>query len=125
MQLPDMHKSKVVMRKLLGQPQTATNESIDTSNIDSPQLRPSASQNTAYSAGAPIACLDRSPDGQRAVIAGSKVFKIVRVDGSTVTEDVDLRSIISSYATTHDLSAATADQLNIRAVTWAYDLLDT
>jgi WD40 repeat protein len=113
------------MRKLLGQPQTATNESIDTSNIDSPQLRPSASQNTTYSAGAPIACLDRSPDRQRAVIAGSKVFKIVRMDGSTITEDVDLRSVISSYATTHDLSAATADQLNIRAVTWAYDLLDT
>lgn len=108
------------MRKLLGQPTTTTHESIDTSNLDSPQLRPSASQNTIYSAGAPITCLDRSSDGQRAVIAGPKVFKILRIDGSTITQELDLRAIISSFATTHDLSAATSDQLNIRAVTWSH-----
>lgn len=112
------------MRKLLGQPTTTTHESIDTSNVDSPQLRPSASQNTIYPAGAPITCLDRSADGQRAVIAGPKVFKILKIDGSTITQEIDLRAIISSFATTHDLSAATSDQLNIRAVTWSYGNLE-
>lgn len=117
------------MRKLLGQPTTTINEPQDTSSTfgDSPQpqLRPSASQNTAYSSRASITCLDRSPDGQRAVIAGSKVFKTLRIDGSTITDDFDLRSIISSYASTHDISAATADQLNIRAVKWSHSELDT
>jgi WD repeat-containing protein 24 len=119
-----MHKSKV-MRKLLGQPSATTNESVDTAINDSPQLRPSASQNTIYSAGAPIACLDQSPDGRRAVIAGSKVFKVLKVDGSTITEDIDLRAAITSYASTHDLSAATPEQLNIRAVKWSHGNLDT
>jgi WD40 repeat protein len=113
------------MRKLLGQPTSTTTESIDTSTIESPQLRPSASQNTVYSAGAPITCLDRSSDGQRAVIAGAKVFRILRVDGPTITEDIDLRSTICSYSTSHDLSTATADQLNIKAVTWSHGVLNS
>ena len=112
------------MRKLLGQPTTTTHESIDTRDLESPQLRPSASQNTIYSAGAPITCLDRSSDGQRAVIAGPKVFKILRIDGSTITQELDLRAIITSFATSHDLSAATSDQLNIRAVTWSHGSLE-
>jgi len=112
------------MRKLLGQHTATTNETVDT-NPNSPQLRPSASQNTVFKTRASIACLDRSPDRLRAVIAGQKVFKILKVDGSTITEDVDLRAIISSYAASHDSSAATADQLNIRAVKWSYDTLDT
>ncbi|TVY76070.1 putative WD repeat-containing protein [Lachnellula suecica] len=114
------------MKRLLGQQVSTTpNESIDTSAMDSPQLRPSASQNTVYSTGPPIACLDRSPDGQRAVIAGAKVFKIIRVDGSTITEDIDLRAIITNYAPTHDLSAANPDQLNIKAVKWSHRQFDS
>jgi len=112
------------MRKLLGQHAATTSETIDT-NPNSPQLRPSSSQNTVFKTRASIACLDRSPDRQRAVIAGQKVFKILKVDGSTITEDVDLRAVISSYASSHDPSAATADQLNIRAVKWSYDTLNT
>ncbi|KUJ24518.1 uncharacterized protein LY89DRAFT_679642 [Mollisia scopiformis] len=123
-----MNKKPRFLTKVLGggpPPSAATNESFDTSNLESPQLRPSASQNTVYSAGAPIACLDRSSNGQRAVIAGSKVFKILRIDGSTITEDVDLRAAITSYATTHDHSAATSDQLNIRTVKWSHSSLDS
>ena len=119
-----MNKGKI-MRKLLGQPTATTIESVDTGTIESPKLRPSASQNTVYSAGAPITCLDRSSDGQRAVIAGAKVFRILRVDGPTITEDIDLRSTISSFASSHDTSAATADQLNIKAVIWSHGVLDT
>jgi WD40 repeat protein len=113
------------MRKLLGQPINTPNDPVDTTSTGSSQLRPSASQNTVFSTRAPIACVDRSPDGQRAVVAGQKVFKTLRIDGSTITEDVDLRTIITSYATTHDITAATADQLNIRAVKWSHNLLDT
>jgi WD40 repeat protein len=125
--MPTNMKQGKIMRKLLGQPTTTTSsETYDTRNsFESAQLRPNASQNTVYSADTPIACLDRSPDGHRAVIAGSKVFKVLRIDGSTITDDFDLRSTISSYATTHDISAATADQFNIRAVKWSHSELDT
>ncbi|KAG4430769.1 hypothetical protein IFR05_013754 [Cadophora sp. M221] len=122
-----MNAKSNIMRKLLRQ-QTAPstpNESIDTSTIDSPQLRPSASQQSVYSAGVPITCLDRSSDGLRAVIAGSKVFKILRIDGPTITEELDLRAIIISYANAHDPSAATPEQLNIRAVKWSWGDLDS
>ncbi|TVY50856.1 putative WD repeat-containing protein C4F8.11 [Lachnellula cervina] len=120
-----MNKGNTI-RKLLGRPVAATpNESIDSSTIDSPQLRPSASQHTTYSAGAPIACLDRSADGKRAVVAGPKVFKILKVEGSTITEELDLRAIITSYAPAHDPTAATQDQLNIKAVKWSHGALDT
>ncbi|KAF7856947.1 hypothetical protein EAF04_009707 [Stromatinia cepivora] len=113
-----MNKGKI-MRKLLGQPAVAI-EVSDTNNIDSPQLRPTASQGTVYSAGAPLTCLGRAPDGSRAVIAGPKVFKIVKTEGSTITEDIDLRTSISSYAAGHDGAAATTEQLNIRAVRWSH-----
>jgi WD40 repeat protein len=116
-----MNKGKI-MRKLLGQPIAITNETTD---ADPPQLRPTASQNTIFKTRASLACLDRSPDGHRVVVAGQKVFKTLTVNGSTITEDVDLRSIISSYASSHDITAATADQLNIRAVKWSHGTLDT
>ncbi|KAH8596702.1 hypothetical protein B0O99DRAFT_619718 [Bisporella sp. PMI_857] len=119
-----MNKGKI-MRKLLGQPVSTRNEPVDSNTPVSPQPRPGASPNIIFKTGTPVACLDRSPDSQRVVIAGQKIFKTLRLDGSTITEDVDLRSIISSYATAHDPSAATADLLNIRAVKWSHQALDT
>lgn len=113
-----MNKGKI-MRKLLGQPATTT-EVADTNNIDSHQLRPTASQGTVYSAGAPLTCLGRAPDGLHAVVAGPKVFKIVKTEGSSITEDIDLRPSITSYAAVHDGAAATAEKLNIRAVRWSH-----
>ncbi|PQE29909.1 WD domain-containing protein [Rutstroemia sp. NJR-2017a WRK4] len=117
-----MNKGKI-MRKLLGQ--SSTIEVSGTNSVDSPQPRPSASQKTVYSAGAPLTCLGRSPDGQRAVIAGPKVFKIVKTEGSTITEELDLRAAISSYASAHDPSAASVEQLNIRAVRWSHAFLSS
>ncbi|QSZ29367.1 hypothetical protein DSL72_003881 [Monilinia vaccinii-corymbosi] len=113
-----MNKGKI-MRKLLGHSAT-TIELSDTNKIDSPQLRPTASQGTVYSAGAPLTCLGRGPDGSHAVIAGPKVFKIVKTEGSTIAEDIDLRTSIASYAAGHEGAAATAEQLNIRAVRWSH-----
>ncbi|KAK6612305.1 WD domain-containing protein [Botrytis cinerea] len=112
-----MNKGKI-MRKLLGQ--TATTVEVSDTNNDSPHLRPTASQGTVYSAGAPLSCLGRAPDGSRAVVAGPKVFKIVKTEGSKITEDIDLRTSTSSYPTGHDGAAATSDQLNIRAVRWSH-----
>lgn len=111
------------MRKLLGQ--TLENEILDSSSVDSSQLRPSASQNTVFSADAPITALDRSPDGQHAVLTGPKVFKTIRVDGSSITGDVDIRAILSSFMTPNDISAGASDQLNIRTVKWSHSNLDT
>ncbi|CAG8979617.1 hypothetical protein HYALB_00012594 [Hymenoscyphus albidus] len=119
-----MNKGKI-MRKLLGQPAPSQTQSTDQTIADLSQLRPITSQSTSHHIGAPIACLDRSPDGHRAVIAGAKVFKIIRVEGSTIKEETDLRAGIISYATTHDLTAATHDQLNIRAVKWSHGVLDS
>jgi WD40 repeat protein len=113
------------MKKLLGHTASSTDRSTENNNIDSPQSRPSASQTSIHYAGAPIACLDRSQDGQRAVIAGSKLFKILKVDGPTIKEELDLRAIISSYATNHDPSAATPEQLSIKAVKWSHSTLDS
>src|SRR5271166_6082407 len=48
-----MNKKPRFLTKVLGgapPPSSATNQSFDTSNLQSPQLRPSASQNTKYSA---------------------------------------------------------------------------
>ncbi|RFU32717.1 hypothetical protein B7463_g3602, partial [Scytalidium lignicola] len=117
-----MNKGKI-MRKLLGQP--LDNEILDSSSVDSPQLRPSASQNTVFSADAPIASLDRSPDGQHAVLAGPKVFKTIRIEGSSISQDIDLRAVLSSFATSNDVSAGSADQLNIKTVKWSHSTLDT
>src|SRR3982074_284469 len=120
-----MNKGKI-MRKFLGQTSTAASEAETIeANVAASQLRPSASQNTVHSARAPIAVLDRSPDGNRAVIAGSKIFKTLQIDGSTITEDVDLRSIIASHPSHKDISGATRDQLNIRSVKWLHGNLDS
>ncbi|KAH8679973.1 hypothetical protein BGZ60DRAFT_467945 [Tricladium varicosporioides] len=119
-----MNRNKIV-RKLLGQPvSAATSGRNEAVAIDSPQLRPSASQNTTYKAGVPIICLDKSPDGQRAVLAGPKVFKIVKVDGSTISEELDLRSNIVSYATPHNSLTSIGEQLNIKNVKWSHGALD-
>ena len=112
------------MRKLFSQPSStaAPESSVPATNTDS---RPSHSQNSTYSAGTSIACLDRSLDGSRAAIAGSRVFKVIRIDGSNITEELDLRAAIIAHATPQDSSASTADQLHIRAIKWDHGVLDT
>lgn len=89
-------------------------------------LRPSSSQTARFAAGAPIVCLDNAPTGNCAVVAGEKVFKTLRINGSTISEEIDLRTAISSQASTHsDTLSAFKDQLNIKAVKWAHGVIDT
>jgi WD repeat-containing protein 24 len=94
--------------------------------VDSSALRPTSSQHTKLRVASSISCLDKSPNGNYAVIAGEAVFKTVQIDGSTITEEVDLRAAITSQISSHDNAlAAFTDQLNIKAVRWFHSEFDS
>lgn len=117
-----MQRNRVV-RKFLGRPSTTPNDPIDPPSTDYPlQLRPATPQSSIYEAGSPLTCLDRSPDGQRAIIAGPNVLSILKVEGSTITQDFDLRGAITSSISSEPTSA-TAEQFNIGAIQWAHERL--
>lgn len=60
------------------------------------------------------------------MIAGEALFKTLQIDGSTITEETDLRSAIATQISSHDNAlAAFNDQLNIKAVRWSHSELDT
>ncbi|KAK0630355.1 hypothetical protein B0T17DRAFT_487466 [Bombardia bombarda] len=117
-----------IMRKLLGK-QTA-DSSHDTSSpaasvaITSSPLaalpyRSPASQNAVYSAGVPIACIDRSPDGKSAVLAGRHVLKTVVFDGVSIRDGIDLRALLTAQPTLKTSApSSVADQLSIKDVKW-------
>jgi WD repeat-containing protein 24 len=94
--------------------------------VDGSVLRPTSSQHTSLRIASSINCLDKSPKGNYAVIAGEAVFKTIKIDGSTITEETDLRSAITNQVSSHDNTlAAFNDQLNIRAARWSHSELDT
>jgi hypothetical protein len=94
--------------------------------VEGSSLRPTSSQHTKLRVASSISCLDKSPNGNYAVIAGEAVFKTIKIDGSTITEEVDLRSAIATQVSSHDNTlAAFTDQLNIKAVRWSHSELDT
>ncbi|KAL2270761.1 hypothetical protein VTJ83DRAFT_132 [Remersonia thermophila] len=105
-----------IMRKLLGkQPPDAAHAVHAVPSA----ARPSASQDAVYDAGVPITCLDRSPDGRYAVLAGRNVLKTLLVDGVSVTEGLDLRSLLVAQPSQRNLlQASAADQLSVKAVKW-------
>ncbi|KAK2731732.1 WD repeat-containing protein [Colletotrichum kahawae] len=118
-----------IMRKLLGK--VTADSSTDTSHTigitSAPQFqtsyRPSASQNAVYPAGAPILCLDASPDHRTAIIAGRHVLKTVVFDGLSISEGVDVRGAITAQSASSKgaSSSLMADQLSIRDVKWHGD----
>jgi len=99
-----------IMRRLLGRPPVdSSHESTGvTSSPLSSQYRQSASQNAVFPAGAPIACLDRSPNGHSAVLGGRHILKTVNFDGLVIREGLDLRVLLANNP----------DQLSIRDVKW-------
>lgn len=117
--------NRKVIRKLLGHNTTAPTERVDTSVPDYLQLRPSAPQNNTHNLGVAAACLDRSPDGQRAVVAGSQLFKVVKIDGDKIKDDFNVRATLTSRGSSHDPSAATAEQLNIKTIRWSHGTMST
>ncbi|RKF59697.1 putative wd repeat protein [Golovinomyces cichoracearum] len=85
--------------------------------------RLSSSHSLAYCAGKELFCMDKSPDKQRIVIAGSGVFKILKVGEAAITEEIDLRAIIWIHATSHNTatrSSEISNTLAIVAVKWSH-----
>ncbi|KAL1869465.1 hypothetical protein VTK73DRAFT_3080 [Phialemonium thermophilum] len=114
------------MRKLLGKPVVESYYHDPTSNgvtsFPMPGLsyRPNSPQDAVFAAGVPIRSIDASPDGRSAVLAGSHVLKTVRFDGLTISEGIDLRSLIVGKAASKSATGpSTSDQLAIRDVKWA------
>lgn len=113
-----------IMRKLLGKPlpDSAHDTSAPPNITSSPlahQYRPPASQDVLYAAGLPITCIDSSPDGRSAVLAGRHVLKTVSFDGLTVREGIDLRALlVAQPALRNNTPTSVADQLSIKAVKW-------
>ncbi|KAK3498084.1 uncharacterized protein B0T23DRAFT_310049 [Neurospora hispaniola] len=77
--------------------------------ISNYRQRPTAAQNASYQAGQPLECIDRSPDGRSAVLAGRHALRTVTFDGLSIREGIDLRSL---------LQGGSPDQLAIRDVKW-------
>ncbi|KAK4143967.1 uncharacterized protein C8A04DRAFT_11906 [Dichotomopilus funicola] len=114
-----------IMRKLLGKPTVDSAHDVHTpgaavtSSPITPHYRPTVSQDVIHEAGVPIACLDRSPDGRSAVLAGRHVLKTVNLDGLDVTEGIDLRAlIIAQPSQRNSMPTSVADQLSVKAVKW-------
>ncbi|EXJ83307.1 hypothetical protein A1O1_06926 [Capronia coronata CBS 617.96] len=60
-----------------------------------------ASPIATHRTGIPIAALDINQAGTHAILAGKDILKTVRVHDGKVTEDLNLRAAITSYASTH------------------------
>ncbi|EXJ87130.1 hypothetical protein A1O3_04088 [Capronia epimyces CBS 606.96] len=60
-----------------------------------------ASPTATHRTGIPIAALDINQAGTHAILAGKDILKTVRVHDGKVTEDLNLRAAVSSYASTH------------------------
>ncbi|ORY57809.1 uncharacterized protein BCR38DRAFT_501409 [Pseudomassariella vexata] len=118
-----MYNQGKIMRRLLGR----SNESNDTnlgvtSSPISQSYRPNASQDAIHHTGVPISCIDRSSDGQYAVIGGRHILKTVKFDGLNIKEKdgIDIRAIITAQQINQPNSASsTSDQLSIKDVKWA------
>lgn len=112
-----------IMRKLLGK-STVEASSDNSLGVTSSPLAPhsyrsNVSQNAVYPAGSPINCIDASPDGYTAVLAGRHMLRTVTLDGVTVREGVDLRAIITAPHTLRtNAPSSVADQLSIKDVKW-------
>ena len=112
------------MRRLLGRPtsDSTTNDNglSQAGSPTPPSFRPNASQDVEYTVGGPIACLDKSPDGNFAVLGGRHILKTLRLEGSRVKEGIDLRAIITSQPNAKlGTSTTVSDQLSIKDVKWA------
>ncbi|KAI1609428.1 double-strand break repair protein MRE11 [Exophiala viscosa] len=68
---------------------------------------PLSSQTATHRTGIPIAALDINQSGTHAILAGKEILKTVHVHEGKVTEDLNLRAAINSYA-----SAYTSPQSN-------------
>ncbi|OTB17384.1 hypothetical protein K445DRAFT_316019 [Daldinia sp. EC12] len=108
------------MRRLLGRqnPESPSDGNLGVTSSPVPQLyRPNASQDAVYSSSVPVACLDRSADGQTAVLGGRHILKTIHFDGLQIKEGIDVRSIITAqFANKSNATSLASDQLSIKDV---------
>ena len=92
---------------------------------------PLPSQTATHKTGIPIAALDANPDKSRAILAGKDILKTVRIEDRKVTEEFNLRSAISSFASAHSSSntesraAKRRDFLPASDVKWSHGSYDS
>ncbi|KAK7734018.1 SEA (Seh1-associated) complex subunit [Cytospora paraplurivora] len=131
-----MYNKDKLMRKLLGKAAVESSPSssvVDNSNhsvtsaphVPGTIFRPSASQDASFDAGVPIGSLDRSPDGQSAILAGRHILKTVKLDGTRVQDGIDLRAAILAQPVVKNSTTSVADQLSIKDVKWLRGRGDT
>lgn len=113
------------MGRLLGRPTTDASSSNDSSLgmtgfANAQSYRPIASQNAIYRAGIPINCIDKTSDGQIAVLGGRHILKTVHFDGLNIKEGIDVRALITNQFS-NKCNSATSEQLSIKDVKLAPD----
>ncbi|KAI1768104.1 hypothetical protein GGR53DRAFT_13433 [Hypoxylon sp. FL1150] len=114
-----MYNRHRIVRRLLGQQNSdSPNDSnIGVTSSPVPQsYRPNASQDAVYPSPVPVTCLDRSPDGQLAVLGGRHILKTIHFDGLRITDGVDVRSAIVQFANKNSPASFASDQLSIKDV---------
>ena len=132
------NRDSKIMRKLLGKTAADTSAgdlavagtpasdsaSARASSSGQVAFRRSQSQHAVYPVGAPIACLDVSPDRRAAVLAGRHLLKTMVLDdprggsGFNCVEGVDIRAAITAQQGSASRASIVADQLNIRDAKW-------
>ncbi|KAI1103645.1 hypothetical protein F4804DRAFT_309468 [Jackrogersella minutella] len=115
-----MYNQHRIMRRLLGRQNVDAPNDGNLGVTSSPatqSYRPNASQDALYPSPVPVACLDRSPDGQTAVLGGRHVLKTIHFDGLRIKEGVDIRSVITAqFANKTNAAGVASDQLSIKDV---------
>ncbi|KAI0105936.1 hypothetical protein F4814DRAFT_78960 [Daldinia grandis] len=112
-----MYNQHKIMRRLLGRqnPESPSDGNLGVTSSPVPQsYRPNASQDAVYSSSVPVACLDRSADGQHAVLGGRHILKMIHFDGLQVKEGIDIRSIITAQYANKGNASLASDQLSIK-----------
>lgn len=88
-------------------------------------------QTVAHKTGIPIAAVDISPYKTHAILAGKEILKTVRIADRKITEDLNLRSAVISYASAHGSSNGGAiaskrrDFLSATDVKWSHGEYDS
>lgn len=107
---------------------TASTSSLGATATHSPATsayRPQGSQDASFDADSPIDCLDRSPDGHSAILAGRHILKIVSLNGASIQPGIDLRAAILAQPTVKNSTVSVSDQLSIKDVKWLKGRGDT
>lgn len=135
-----MYKKDKIMRKLLGKaaldssPSSIDHATTSTVNLGVTSTpysaagiiyRPSGSQDVCFDAGSPIDSIDRSPDGNNAILGGRHILKIANIHATSVQGGVDLRAAILAQPVVKNSTVSVADQLSIKDVKWLKGRGDT